>query len=93
MNYLDPILSLFDADYETIDIDAPIQVPGRSSVPEPSAEQVAMLSDMGFTSAQARKALRETVGDTMDGGPRLANLLPLGRQCRARGRMALLARR
>ena len=45
------------------DIDAPIQLPGAnaSAGPEPSAEQVAMLADMGFTSAQASKALRETV--------------------------------
>ena len=46
-----------------VDIDAPIQPPGgnASASPEPSAEQVAMLADMGFTSAQASKALRETV--------------------------------
>jgi hypothetical protein len=43
------------------DIDDPIQ-PVHSGVgQEPSAEQVAMLADMGFTAAQARKALRETV--------------------------------
>lgn len=49
---------------EDPDIDDPIQVPsagGAASGPEPSAEQVAMLADMGFTSAQAKKALRETV--------------------------------
>jgi ubiquitin carboxyl-terminal hydrolase 5/13 len=47
-----------------IDIDDPIQVSsttGPNSAPEPSPEQIAMLADMGFTSAQARKALRETV--------------------------------
>ena len=45
------------------DIDAPIQPQGSggSGGPEPSAEQVSMLADMGFTPAQARKALRETV--------------------------------
>ena len=45
------------------DIDAPIQPQsgGGSGGPEPSAEQVSMLADMGFTPAQARKALRETV--------------------------------
>lgn len=44
------------------DIDAPIQTGGgASSGPEPSAEQVSMLADMGFTAAQARKALKETV--------------------------------
>jgi len=43
-------------------IDDPIPVGGSSSKnPEPSDEQVAMLSDMGFYPAQARKALRETV--------------------------------
>ncbi|KAF8211850.1 hypothetical protein K438DRAFT_1902808 [Mycena galopus ATCC 62051] len=30
---------------------------------EPTADQIAMLADMGFTSAQARKALRETSGN------------------------------
>jgi len=45
-------------------IDDPIPV-GSSSPkgPEPSPEQVAMLSDMGFSPPQARKALRETGGD------------------------------
>ena len=49
-----------------VDIDAPIQLPGASASagPEPSAEQVAMLADMGFTSAQASKALREPVRST-----------------------------
>jgi len=48
------------------DIDDPIQVSsttGPNSGPEPSQEQIAMLADMGFTSAQARKALRETSGN------------------------------
>jgi len=45
-------------------IDDPIPVSGSGSEgPGPSPEQVAMLSDMGFTPAQARKALRETGGD------------------------------
>ncbi|THH30270.1 hypothetical protein EUX98_g3935 [Antrodiella citrinella] len=49
---------------EDPDIDAPIQVGGSASgAPEPSAEQINMLADMGFTSAQAKKALRETGGD------------------------------
>jgi ubiquitin carboxyl-terminal hydrolase 5/13 len=47
------------------DIDAPIPPPsGAASAaagPEPSADQIAMISDMGFTSNQARKALRQTV--------------------------------
>ena len=49
-----------------VDIDAPIQVSSTSisnSGPEPSPGQIDMLADMGFTSAQARKALRETVRD------------------------------
>ncbi|KZT68491.1 ubiquitinyl hydrolase [Daedalea quercina L-15889] len=46
------------------DIDAPIQLSGSgSSAPEPPQEQVSMLAEMGFTHAQARKALRETGGD------------------------------
>lgn len=45
---------------EDPDIDAPIQPVGGA---EPSAEQVSMLADMGFTPAQARKALRETGGN------------------------------
>jgi hypothetical protein len=49
------------------DIDDPIQVSSTSiskSGPKPNhPEQIAMLADMGFTSAQARKALRETVRD------------------------------
>ncbi|KAI0314538.1 ubiquitin carboxyl-terminal hydrolase 14 [Amylostereum chailletii] len=50
---------------EDPDIDAPIQLPGAGSAggPEPSSEQIATLSDMGFTSSQARKALRETGGN------------------------------
>src|SRR5271168_2756391 len=48
-----------------VDIDDPIKVSspsGPSTIgPEPDPEQIAMLADMGFTSAQARKALRETV--------------------------------
>lgn len=43
------------------DIDAPIQSAGGAGSAEPPAEQIAMLADMGFTPAQARKALRETV--------------------------------
>ncbi|KAJ3800864.1 ubiquitin carboxyl-terminal hydrolase 14 [Lentinula aff. detonsa] len=47
------------------DIDDPIQLTtnSASSAPGPSAEQISMLSDMGFTSAQAKKALRETGND------------------------------
>jgi hypothetical protein len=42
-----------------IDIDTPISQPGGSS--QPSAEQISALTEMGFTSLQAAKALRETV--------------------------------
>lgn len=50
------------------DIDDPIVMQpaasgGGQQQPEPSAEQVEMLVDMGFTSAQAKKALRETSGN------------------------------
>ncbi|KAF9460620.1 ubiquitin carboxyl-terminal hydrolase 14 [Collybia nuda] len=53
------------AHMEDPDIDDPIQVPaaGSGGVPEPEPEQVGMLADMGFTPAQARKALRETGGN------------------------------
>ena len=51
------------------DIDAPLQpadaVSSGSAGPEPSAEQVGMLADMGFTHAQAKKALRETVSNVL----------------------------
>ncbi|OCH88833.1 ubiquitin carboxyl-terminal hydrolase 14 [Obba rivulosa] len=52
------------AHMEDPDIDTPIQPQGGSGgAPEPSADQISMLADMGFTHAQARKALRETGGD------------------------------
>lgn len=45
-----------------LDIDAPIQPAGSSTAAnEPSADQIAMIADMGFTQNQARKALRESV--------------------------------
>ncbi|KAI0249448.1 ubiquitin carboxyl-terminal hydrolase 14 [Lactifluus subvellereus] len=49
-------------------IDAPIGQQSTSgaaaaSGPDPSPEQIAVLVDMGFSPAQARKALRETSGD------------------------------
>ena len=46
------------------DIDTPIQ-PGGSKGSEPSADQIGMLADMGFTAAQAKKALRETVSQSL----------------------------
>ncbi|WVQ93263.1 hypothetical protein IAU59_000329 [Kwoniella sp. CBS 9459] len=50
---------------EDPDIDSPIQLgaPANAAGPEPTADQIAMISDMGFTSAQARKALRESDGN------------------------------
>lgn len=45
------------------DIDAPIQTSAPSGAAEPSPEVVELISAMGFTSAQAKKALRETGGD------------------------------
>lgn len=45
------------------DIDDPIVGGAATSTSEPSADQISMLSDMGFTSAQAKKALRETDGN------------------------------
>lgn len=43
------------------DIDAPLQFSSKGSAPEPDSGLVAMLQDMGFTPAQSKKALRETV--------------------------------
>ncbi|KAI0935508.1 hypothetical protein AcW1_000029 [Taiwanofungus camphoratus] len=52
------------AHMEDPDIDSPIQLSGSvSTVSEASPEQVSMLAEMGFTHAQARKALCETGGD------------------------------
>ncbi|KAI0686470.1 ubiquitinyl hydrolase [Cytidiella melzeri] len=48
------------------DIDAPIQLASASpagSAPESAPEVIGMLTDMGFTQAQVKKALRETGGD------------------------------
>lgn len=58
------LCTLCDGAHSRKDIDEPMQlsVASGGSPPEPSPEQISMLSDMGFTAAQARKALRETVG-------------------------------
>ncbi|TEB19535.1 ubiquitin carboxyl-terminal hydrolase 14 [Coprinellus micaceus] len=48
---------------EDPDIDDPIVVNKSGGGAEPPTEQVSMLMDMGFTSAQAKKALRETSND------------------------------
>ncbi|KIK70466.1 hypothetical protein GYMLUDRAFT_234930 [Collybiopsis luxurians FD-317 M1] len=47
---------------EDPDIDSPIQSTSESAA-EVSPEQISMLGDMGFTAAQAKKALRETGGN------------------------------
>jgi ubiquitin carboxyl-terminal hydrolase 5/13 len=49
--------------YAYIDIDAPIvqTAKGGGGAHEPSPEHIGMLADMGFSTPQARKALRETV--------------------------------
>ncbi|KAJ7074130.1 hypothetical protein C8F01DRAFT_1099340 [Mycena amicta] len=53
------------AHLEDPDIDAPLQAAsGGGGESEPSPEQISMLTDMGFNAAQARKALRETSGNT-----------------------------
>ncbi|ORE19494.1 ubiquitinyl hydrolase [Rhizopus microsporus] len=49
---------------EDPDIDDPLPTDDNQAGNNPSDEQTAMLQDMGFTAAQARKALRETGNDT-----------------------------
>ena len=44
-----------------LNIDEPIQAAQSVGGPEPSPDQIAMLSDMRFTVAQASKSLREAV--------------------------------
>ena len=45
-----------------IDIDDPLPVSDTSAAGnEPSEDQISTLQDMGFSAAQAKKALRETV--------------------------------
>jgi len=62
----DPIFPYTDDDCNLFDvnINSPIQpsVPAAGNAEfEPDPDQIRMLSDMGFTSAQACKALRGTV--------------------------------
>jgi ubiquitin carboxyl-terminal hydrolase 5/13 len=52
---------LLQETYPLADIDAPLELGQAEAAPQLSADQIAMLVDMGFTSAHARKALRETV--------------------------------
>jgi len=47
-------------------IDAPLQFSSKGSELEPNPGLVAMLQDMGFNPAQAKKALRETVRTTFN---------------------------
>jgi len=56
---------LADNSCRVVDIDTPLQPPTASGVAssEPSADQISLLADMGFTAAQAYKALRETVSE------------------------------
>jgi ubiquitin carboxyl-terminal hydrolase 5/13 len=74
---------------QSSDIDTPIPTSAASG-PEPSLEQISMLADMGFTPAQARKALKETVTPhlRLPYGTAL-NSTFAGRQPRARRRMAV----
>jgi len=51
---------------EDPDIDAPLQLSSKGPAPEPDPGLVAMLQDMGFSPAQAKKALRETVRITFN---------------------------
>lgn len=51
------------------DIDAPLQFSIEGPAPDPGL--VAMLQDMGFTPAQSKKALRETVRTTCNRLPEL----------------------
>lgn len=53
------------------DIDAPLQLSIEGSAPELDPGLVAMLQDMGFTAAQSKKALRETVKTTCNHLPEL----------------------
>lgn len=51
------------AHMEDPDIDEPFVAPSSKKVTGPSADQIAMLQDMGFSAPQARKALRECGGN------------------------------
>lgn len=60
--YLLHELSRWITDVYDVDIDDPIQMtPGAGLGNEAPADLVSNLCDMGFTTAQAKKALRETV--------------------------------
>jgi ubiquitin carboxyl-terminal hydrolase 5/13 len=43
------------------DIDTPIATSGGAPSNEPSADQIALIVDMGFSPNQARKALKQAV--------------------------------
>lgn len=55
-------LTRFGTDKCALDIDAPLSAPAQPQN-QASPEQIAMIVDMGFTPAQAKKALRESVSD------------------------------
>ncbi|KAG6831536.1 hypothetical protein H0H87_004863 [Tephrocybe sp. NHM501043] len=62
----EPAMEWLFAHMDDADIDEPIPSPsagGKAQRPEPPAEQVELIQDMGFTKAQGRKALLETGGD------------------------------
>lgn len=68
MHNLVEIIELILTPVCVIDIDDPIQpaaIPSAagSSATEPSADKIAMIGDMGFSPAQARKALKQAVRD------------------------------
>jgi len=66
---------------EDPDIDAPLQFSSKGSAPEPEPGLVAMLQDMGFSPAQAKKALRETVRTTFNFRSELTESQPSERRC------------
>lgn len=50
--------------YFILDIDDPLPATDSSSATSgPSEDQISTLQDMGFSAAQAKKALRETVSE------------------------------
>jgi ubiquitin carboxyl-terminal hydrolase 5/13 len=48
---------------EDPEIDDPLPTESSDQTESPAENQILMLQDMGFTAAQARKALRETVSE------------------------------
>jgi ubiquitin carboxyl-terminal hydrolase 5/13 len=52
--------------FALVDIDAPLESV-TATANEASTEQISTLCEMGFSPAQAKKALRETVGKKITG--------------------------